>query len=149
MDPLETPVLRAARVCCRLFRDAFIVKMGTQVEMEAFPTEPKTDGIAGISNDTKAEEASQSVSLTTEKTQGINGIKMGNGQGNHSSSAMFSGEKLRHLPRRPAVDIEFQDVTYSVKESGCRKKGEKGLSNVSVNFPPMRFSPTHHFSARK
>ena len=34
--------------------------------------------------------------------------------------------KLRHLPKRNPVDIEFHNLRYSVKEPGCRQKGKGG-----------------------
>ncbi|GAU88563.1 hypothetical protein RvY_01244 [Ramazzottius varieornatus] len=37
--------------------------------------------------------------------------------------------KLRHLPKRNPVDIEFHELRYSVKEPGCRQRG-KGFKTI-------------------
>ncbi|XP_055330898.1 ATP-binding cassette sub-family G member 1-like [Paramacrobiotus metropolitanus] len=75
-------------------------------------------------SDSKTDPAVPSIAYNNEKSEIMPLAKVANGHGN---SAIFSGERLRHLPRRPAVDIEFHDVTYSVKEPGCRKKGFKTI----------------------
>jgi hypothetical protein len=49
--------------------------------------------------------------------------KIANGHGEHTALIVPSGNKLRHLPKRQPVNIDFQDVNYSVKEPGYRKRG--------------------------
>ena len=42
---------------------------------------------------------------------------------------------MTDLPRRPPVNIEFQDLTYSVNQSTTRRKGKKViLKSVSGQF---------------
>ncbi|OQV13361.1 ATP-binding cassette sub-family G member 4 [Hypsibius exemplaris] len=68
------------------------------------------------------------VVATIAKIANGHGVGGGGGAvGEHTALIVPSGNKLRHLPRRSPVNIEFSDVTYSVKEPGCRKRGFKTI----------------------